>query len=218
MLRRLRRQLRPGLDYLFYRLEYPSVSLDQATVDFFRSQGMAIDVARAPAPRLDAHEIAAYFSYTDWANHRLLNAIDLPDDALDRPFEMGMGTLRKTLTHMADAEMWWWKNWTIGPSPFDRLPATLSLAEIATEFENATRRRNDYVARLTPDQLDQVVEGRFNQYRFHLRVSETMLQLCGHATHHRAQAINMLRQLGVPSARLPRVDFVVWIRDSAAGR
>ncbi|MBL8889276.1 MAG: hypothetical protein JNL67_04810 [Planctomycetaceae bacterium] len=37
-----------------------------------------------------------------------------------------------------------------------------------------------------------------------------MLQLCGHATHHGAQILNMLRQLEV---RPPAFDFIIWYRD-----
>ena len=34
-----------------------------------------------------------------------------------------------------------------------------------------------------------------------------MLQVCCHGTHHRAQAVNMLRHLGVPP---PELDFIGW--------
>jgi uncharacterized damage-inducible protein DinB len=41
---------------------------------------------------------------------------------------------------------------------------------------------------------------------FHL--GESLLQLGVHGTHHRAQAINMLRQLG---ARTPPTDYLDWL-------
>jgi uncharacterized damage-inducible protein DinB len=45
------------------------------------------------------------------------------------------------------------------------------------------------------------------QVRF--RVLESLVQLCCHGTHHRAQLINMLRHSGVTA---PALDYVVWLR------
>ncbi|NUQ49181.1 MAG: hypothetical protein HUU27_04585, partial [Phycisphaerae bacterium] len=47
-----------------------------------------------------------------------------------------------------------------------------------------------------------------------VRMGESLLQLCGHGTHHRAQALNMLRHLG---GRTPGLDLVTWLRE-AGGR
>jgi uncharacterized damage-inducible protein DinB len=40
----------------------------------------------------------------------------------------------------------------------------------------------------------------------HFPLAVTMLQTCTHGTHHRAQALNMLRHLG---ATVPSLDYLV---------
>jgi uncharacterized damage-inducible protein DinB len=45
------------------------------------------------------------FRHSDWARDKLLErAAQLDDAALDRPFEMGVGSLRETLQHLLFAE------------------------------------------------------------------------------------------------------------------
>ena len=43
-------------------------------------------------------------------------------------------------------------------------------------------------------------------------LGDTMLQLCGHGTHHRAQALNMARRLG---ARVANLDYLDWVDEVA---
>ncbi|MFQ5490784.1 MAG: DinB family protein [Phycisphaerae bacterium] len=44
-------------------------------------------------------------------------------------------------------------------------------------------------------------------------LGDTVMFVPGHGTHHRAQGVNMLRQLG---ARTPKLDYVQWLRESQA--
>ena len=43
-------------------------------------------------------------------------------------------------------------------------------------------------------------------------IGQTMLQLCNHGTHHRAQALNMLRHLGAPAMRM---DYLVMMKEKS---
>ena len=68
------------------------------------------------APVVSIELVRRYYEFSDWANERVLRlASHLCDEELDRSFEMGVGTLRKTLVHINGAERWWFANWTIGP-------------------------------------------------------------------------------------------------------
>jgi uncharacterized damage-inducible protein DinB len=40
-----------------------------------------------------------------------------------------------------------------------------------------------------------------------------MVQVCSHGTHHRAQALNMLRRLGAPVSEL---DLILWSLTAAS--
>ena len=51
-----------------------------------------------------------FFNYGAWANACVWDtAADLKDEQLDRAFEMGEGSLRKTLAHVYGAERAWYE-------------------------------------------------------------------------------------------------------------
>src|SRR5262249_6584297 len=52
------------------------------------------------------------FKYSDWANGAILDAANpLSDTQLDHPFDMGVGSLRKTLIHIYNGEFVWLNRW-----------------------------------------------------------------------------------------------------------
>ncbi len=182
---------KPGLDYIFYRLE---------------------KMKDAPPP-LDLKSIRADEAYADWATRKLLAiAASLSDVQLDKPFEMGMGNLRKTFCHLAQAEAWWHTNWTTGPAgAFPPADDKISIADVTKRFDAAWSARDRFVATLKDADLPRPVTVKPRPdltIQFPLGVS--LVQLCGHATHHRAQMLNMLRHAGVQP---PGLDLVLWLRE-----
>jgi uncharacterized damage-inducible protein DinB len=180
---------RPGLDYIFWRLNHPE-----------------------PPATFDQESIRTFYAYGDAAMRTALHAAaELGDNQLDRPFEMGCGTLRATLLHIRFAEQWWLENWTRGPgNPFPELPSGTPVAEIACLFDETAAARNALLATLAEGELARIVEAVPRPgvtRRFPLGV--TMLQLCCHGVHHRAQAVNMLRRVG---GRPPELDYMVSVR------
>ncbi len=190
MLRRLEVPLpRPGLDYLF----------------------MKIEQAGAAPPALDLRTIRDLYEFADWAREQVHDAAaGLSDDQLDRPFPIGMGSLRKNLVHVRDGEQWWLNNWK-GDSgaPFPATDETLSISDLRRSFDAVAAERNRQINVMSDADLQRIVEGRPRPdvvRRFPIGV--TMLQLCSHGTHHRAQSLNMLRQLG---AKPPPLDYVTML-------
>jgi uncharacterized damage-inducible protein DinB len=173
---------------------------------------MYVDDQARPAPALDLDVILRYSAYSSWAFAQAADAATgLSDEQLDRPLEMGLGTLRKTLVHIHDAEVWWQHNWLDGPGhPFPTADLSLAPARLRELFVETAKRRNEFIAAKTADvlrQLISIVVRQVKQLTFPLGV--TMLQLCCHGTHHRAQAMNMLRRLG---ATPPKLDLLLWAR------
>jgi uncharacterized damage-inducible protein DinB len=165
-------------------------------------------------PATDAHDaatIALWFRSGDWARTQVHAAAALlPEPALARPFEMGLGTLHRTLLHALDAERWWLENWAARPPEcFGRLPETTPLAALPALWADVERRRGEILGTATVASLRRAVvatpaPGR----RFELSIGDSMIQLCGHGTHHRAQAINMLRALGAAPPATCLLDFL----------
>jgi uncharacterized damage-inducible protein DinB len=210
-LRQFGRNAVVGLDYLFYKLARPSVDQDPETIAARRQQGIEIAAGPGVEPAWDRATMMRYFGYHDWATGKLLDfAASLPDAALDREFPMGHGTIRKTLTHLHDVEPFWLGNWTGTAANFVRTAEGTSLDRIRESWTATARRRNDYAASLDADGASRTVAVSFGGPTLKFRIVESMLQICVHGTHHRAQLINMLRHSGVA---LPQFDIPIWLKE-----
>jgi uncharacterized damage-inducible protein DinB len=201
----------PGRDELFRKCEGPTLELMPETVNALREMGFKVQEAPAPQPTFDLDTIRKYYRYGDWAFHRIASVASvLTDDRLDRRFEMGLGSLRKTLLHIRDAEQSWLDNWTKGSTPgFNQLPENTTVAELRGLFQQTAERRDAFVSELTSDDLQRpIIAQPAPGKKLQFRLGEAILQLCGHGTHHRAQALNMLRRL---EAEVPTLDCVVWL-------
>lgn len=193
MLRRLSvKSPEPGLDYIFYRIARWREGASPAIVDLATARD--------------------YLSYADWAQGQVLAvAVELSDEQLDRSFEMGLGTIRKTLQHIRAAEQWWLENWLIGcDNPFPESPDALPVRELAAITAETARMRNLLVARSSESDLQRIITitprpGVTRSFA----IGETMVQICCHGTLHRAQVLNMFRQVG---ARVPGLDLVIKVR------
>jgi uncharacterized damage-inducible protein DinB len=162
--------------------------------------------------RLDLDTLRSYFRYSDWGQERMLQATaPLSDVQLDRKFEMGVGTLRETLAHLRDAEHWWLTNWTKGPGElFPEGGSRESIDTIASSFAKTREARNDMLQTMTDGDLARRVDatprpGMIKSFP----LGVTMLQLCHHGTHHRAQAVNMLRHVG---GGIPALDVLEMLK------
>ncbi len=140
-----------------------------------------------PAP----NTLRALFVHNDWARVKLLAAAEpLSDEQLDRPFEMGLGSLRKTLHHLWWAEELWLGRWLerADTRPEDPQPR-LSVADLRQCFSKTARDRDDF--------LDRVVEAGESSRISYVNsrgeswshpLGDMMLHVCNHGFHHRAQA------------------------------
>ncbi len=89
---------RGGIDFLVYKLAYPSVEQKPETVDWLRKHGLEAQVELTPGMSWDSQLIGDYFRYNDWAMQTLYDLTkDLSTDQLRRDFAMGPGSIAKTL-------------------------------------------------------------------------------------------------------------------------
>jgi uncharacterized damage-inducible protein DinB len=212
-LKRFGRTVPGGLDYIFFRFAKPHLKQEPGTAEVLRKFGMEIESGSSPATELDAALIRNYFAYGDWANDRLLRlAAPLDDAALDRSWNMGLDTIRKTALHLADAERWWLRNWTTGPTQFERAAVSTSIAQLQSEWTRIRADRNRFIESLDATAAQRTITALFAPNSFRVPLIESLLQLCGHGTHHRAQLINMLRHSG---ATLQGTDYVIWMRENS---
>jgi len=209
-LKGLGRTVPAGLDYIFYRLARPTVAQAPSVADAMRGYGLEINSGPGYEVDWDPQRVRYYFAYHDWAVERLIDkAIPLNAEQLDRPIDIGPGSIRKTLLHLHDAERWWLRNWTTGTSAFERSPLATSLTDLRDAWAQTAERRNRFIADLTAEGSQRIVTVDASGALVSVRVIESLIQLCCHGTHHRAQLLNMLRQVGTQAGEL---DLIVWVR------
>ena len=161
-------------------------------------------------------------------NRQLLDAAGMLDvDQLRQSFEIGQGSLWRTLVHLYGAEYVWLEA-LLGNEqavlPGDRpgdLPGTQrgeggvgSLAELRSEWESLEARWDKYLSELTPERLDEPVYRVSTSSGHGRRIAtsraDVLLHLALHAQYTTAQAVNMLKRLGV--VVLPDVMLITLAR------
>ncbi len=147
-------------------------------------------------------------AHNHWATRNILDACrGLNSEQLHRVFPMGLGTIHANITHILMAMRVWTD--TLAQRPMrpliegpDRSVADLLmlLDECAAEL--------DEIVRAHP--IDGVVSRTRNNVTNHYTRGGILTHVTTHGMHHRAQCLNMLRQLGV--SPLPQSSVVEWMR------
>jgi uncharacterized damage-inducible protein DinB len=144
-----------------------------------------------------------------WATGQILDACaGLTPEQFHRRFDMGPGSLHHTLTHVIGAM----RTWT----------QTLAEVELLPRLETDGQRRPPEALRPLLDQacdellaqahrrpLDERVIRRLRDGRtIELTRGVVLTHVTTHGMHHRAQCLNMLKQLGI--SPLPASSVVEW--------
>ncbi len=147
-------------------------------------------------------------AHNHWATRNVLDACSaLSTEQFHRRFEMGLGNLHDTFDHVIGAI----RVWTdvlhqrpvrpISDGKTRGVPDFLMLLD-------ATCAELDEIARAHP--LEGVVERIRDGKTWKYTRGAVLTHVTTHGMHHRAQALNMLRHLGVKS--LPQSSVVEWMR------
>jgi uncharacterized damage-inducible protein DinB len=163
----------------------------------------------------EADLLQILFAHDKWASSQILGACGkLSPEQFHRRFDIGLGSLHDTLTHIVGATRAWTETLN-GQAPRPRLesdgqrrtPEQLRglLGEAHDSFTAASRGRplGEMVTRRTRD-------GR----TFNLTRAAVLAHIPTHGMHHRAQCLNMLRQLGVTPLPPSSVAEWTWLGDA----
>ena len=196
-LKQFDRSVVAGLDYIFYRLAKFSVKQSCDAKESLTEYGLEVSEADASSCPWDGAIAKRYFQYNDWATGQVIEmAANLSDEALDRDFQMGPGSLRKTLYHLFDAERWWVGNWTTGPHPFPQTADDTSIFSLRDQWKEVAVKRNGVIAEIDDSEAQRIIEIEAGGPPTKFRVGESVIHVAVHGSHHRAQLINMLRHVG----------------------
>ncbi len=157
----------------------------------------------------------ALLRYGDWANEQVVGAsAELRNEQLDREFDIGRGSLRRTLLHILAGETVWVRRWQGDcETPWPNEEEQVAPETIGARFAEAIRSRSLLLSTVDPEKLNRPIVYRDSKGSlFSASLGDMMLQMCLHSTHHRSQAVNMLRRLG---ATAPELDYMMWVRRPA---
>jgi uncharacterized damage-inducible protein DinB len=149
-----------------------------------------------------------------WVNAQLLTcAAALSNEQLHRRFEIGQGSIWKTLVHLYAAE-WVWLETLLGdefptltgdvpgklPGNQEASGAIASFAELRDRWMSLEKRWAEYLQSLTDEALDEIVYKISTSSgagkRFPSRRADVLIHLCTHAQYTTAQLVNILRHSG----------------------
>ena len=135
-------------------------------------------------------------AHNHWATRNVLDACSgLTDEQLDRAFEMGLGTVRTTMTHVLGA-MRGWGDLLAQRDQRERLE-TLGPLDAMTMLELLDEIGADILASVEGKALDEQLTAERGGASYTFTRGAVIAHVTTHGMHHRAQVLNMLRRLGV---------------------
>jgi uncharacterized damage-inducible protein DinB len=163
-----------------------------------------------------------------WVNGNLLTAAaTLSDEQLRSAFQIGQGSVWKSLVHLYAAEYVWLEallgnEGALVPGDLPgKIPGNqqgeggiTGLDDLRQKWSALEQRWIGYLASLTPPALEGVVYRKSSSgQRFGTRRSDVLLHVCTHAHYTAAQVVNMLRHVGVE--KLPDTMLISLARQEA---
>ena len=167
-----------------------------------------------------------------WANEKVLAVCEPLDNAeLRQPMEIGQGSIWKSLLHLYAAEYVWLEALMGNEAPLlagdlpGKLPGNqlghggvVSMADLKGKWADLQSRWESYLAKLTPEKLDEIVYKQSKKsglaQRLGTRRADVLVHVCTHAHYTMAQVVNMLRQIGTES--LPDLMLISLAREEAS--
>jgi uncharacterized damage-inducible protein DinB len=164
-------------------------------------------------------EVRHLFTYTEWANERVLNAAEkLPSEELLRDVRISHKSILGTLLHMAGADWMWLERWH-GNSPVGNdvwagwtADDARSLQQVREKWEPIVRKRKAYLETLSEADLPRELGyRRFTGEAYSLPLIQQLQHVVNHATLHRGQVVGMIRQVGIVP---PTTDLLFYVMES----
>lgn len=148
-----------------------------------------------------------------WVNGELLDTADqLTEEQLRQPFEIGQGSIWKSLAHLYAAEYVWLDALVGNENPLTpgdargKLPgnqegeaAMTALSELRSRWSELDQRWTAYLIALSSDSLTETVykNNSVSGQRLPTQRSDILIHVCTHAQYTTAQVVNMMRHVGV---------------------
>jgi uncharacterized damage-inducible protein DinB len=165
-------------------------------------------------------EVATLYDYSYWATEKILRATAQVADADYHAARTGEGweSLHGILVHMYGAEWIWRRRCEEGVSPAG-LPLMSEFASLAALRESWSKEEaamRAFVATLTGERLaGDMAYKTTSGVMMHAPMWQVLTHVVNHGTQHRAEAAQILTQLGHSPGD---VDLIVYVREKQSSR
>lgn len=143
-----------------------------------------------------------------WTTNQLLElCTSLSDEQLDRDFDIGPATLRKTFDHI----IWNMEAWSgaMDGNPAVQRPMDKSIAGLQRRLKDAAEQLRRIACRVAEaNAWDKLWTDHLDQPSSQKAFGTSIAHVITHSMHHRAQILNMLKRSGVKN--LPEGDVFSW--------
>lgn len=172
---------------------------------------------------LTSDPLVVLLRHDRWATARVIEGCaGVNAEEWRRGFDMGLGTLEATLTHMVAAQRRWADRIAERElRPMLEVPAGgLTAAEVAELHAEAADDLERVAAAAREQGLERQVTVRFGRVDYVFTKGVALVHAATHGMHHRAQCLNMLRRLGRTEleGNLPHVGAVDWQAEVETGQ
>ena len=164
------------------------------------------------------------YEYLVRSRERVLEKVQaLSDEQYSREFAVGMGSLSRTLAHIVSSEWYYMQRMLGGEVPaYETWPIRPEDPPGFRELDAAWRKQAEQTRAglWAVKDWERPIEYRVTDDDGRAKIvtasaADLFTQLALHEVHHRAQALNMLRQLGVPIADDIDFNMMMYARRDA---
>jgi uncharacterized damage-inducible protein DinB len=151
-------------------------------------------------------------AYNIWATKQLVDRINkLPEEKIVQEVPASFPSLYKTVQHMWMAEEAWWQRLKLTENIVLQSDSfTGSFTELYAQFVKQSQQWKEWVDKANDNQLNHVFAYVRNKEQHKMVVHDMLLHVFNHATFHRGQLVNILRQLG--EDKIPQTDYSAYCR------
>jgi len=142
--------------------------------------------------------------YHHWATARLLEHADkLSSVQFHQRFAIGRGSVHDTLIHVVEC-VFIWVDFMRGESRARLEGRVYTVLEISKHLDRSIAEMEEWLSKPLTDIVRVDFDGTIVPFTRAVAIMQPLV----HGTHHRAQCLNMLKQLGI--APLPEIDLIDW--------
>lgn len=159
---------------------------------------------------MNKSQIIELYSYDNWANNRLLNAVgQLENEEFVQDLSSSYRSIRDTMVHIIGAEELWLSRW------MGEQGRTLLNSDDFPTYTPLTDRWDDFKKQIDPflvsltesDLMEEISYKNLKGIPYSLELWKQMLHVTNHSSYHRGQVVTMLRQL---QKQPPLVDLIAF--------